>query len=262
MFLDQLRQRSVDWTLSIVSHGHGASVNLLLSDLQELLDPAHFEIVVTINCPESVAINTSVWGGAIEVIHNTEPHGFARNHNAALARARGKFVAVLDPDLRLYDNPFVALTDFLRMRPNSLAAPHVTDSDGEAQDNMRKLLTPAALWRRYFVRQRKADYAQLAASAQVDWIAGLFMSTTRDYFERHGGFDEAFHLYCEDAELCLRYWIGGGEVWSLPLQGVVHNARRRTLVELRHFLWHCESILRFWASRTFWQYLSRYVRRA
>lgn len=257
VFLEQLRLRSVEWTLSVISHGHGASVNRLLGDLRAMLDPTKFELIVTVNCPESVEIDGSLWPGAIQILRNDRPYGFAKNHNTALAAARGRFVAVLDPDLRLNENPFPALTDFLKSRPHSLAAPHVLDSEGNAQDNMRRLLTPAALWRRYGPHRRKADYGQVAASARVDWIAGLFMATSRDYFERHGGFDEAFHLYCEDTELCLRYWIGGGEVWSLPLEGVVHDARRRTLIELRHFTWHCQSILRLWSSRTFWRFLSR-----
>lgn len=258
VFLEQLRLRSVDWTLSVISHGHGASVNRLLGDLRSMLDPSKFELIVTINCPEPVAVDPTLWPGAIEIVRNERPQGFARNHNVALSNARGRFVAVLDPDLRLNQNPFPSLTEFLQSRPHSLAAPHVLDSDGNAQDNMRRLLTPVALWRRYGLRKRKADYGQVAASARVDWIAGLFMATSRDYFERHQGFDESFHLYCEDTELCLRYWIAGGEVWSLPLEGVVHNARRRTLIELRHFIWHCQSILRLWSSRTFWRYLSRY----
>jgi N-acetylglucosaminyl-diphospho-decaprenol L-rhamnosyltransferase len=246
-------QSTVDWTLSIVSHEHGASVNRLLADLQRLLDPARYEVIVTVNCPEPVAVDGSLWPGVLVVRHNERTQGFARNHNCALAEASGRYVAVLDPDLRLHRNPFPALAEFLTQHPDALIAPQVCDSGGCEQDNIRRLVTPAALWRRYVLR-RRCDYPDVQTPTPVDWIAGLFMAGCRDTFARQRGFDETFHLYCEDAELSLRYWNAGGAVWTYPFEGVIHDARRRTLVEMRHFLWHCESLLRLWTSRTFWRY--------
>lgn len=248
-------QSGIEWTLSIVSHGHGASVNRLLGDCRRLLDPARYEIIVTVNCPEDVPIDTTIWPGPFFLLTNSELRGFASNHNWALSRARGAYVAAIDPDLRLQVNPFADLARFLAERPMALAAPMVADSQGRVQDSMRRVVTPAALWRRYAQRPRRPDYAPTDQPLPVDWIAGLFVATSRRFFVTQRGFDERFHLYCEDTELSLRCWNAGGEVWSLPIHGVVHDARRQTLRDVRHFLWHCGSLLRLWASATFWRYL-------
>lgn len=246
---------AIEWTLSIVSHGHALSINRLLRNLALLLEVGRYEIVVTVNCPEPVAIDAGLWPGLILIRRNTEPHGFASNHNQALAVGSGRYVAMLDPDLRLETDIFPEMARFLAERPKSLAAPQVSDSQGRLQDNMRRLVTPAKLVARYARADRGLDYERCRRPIRVEWIAGLFMAGHRDFFLKQRGFDERFHLYCEDTELSLRYWNAGGEVWVLPFNGVFHDARRRTLSNPRHFAWHCVSLMRLWCSPTFWRYL-------
>ena len=41
-----------DWSLSVVSHGHIAQVRRLLEDFRARLDPAHVEVILTLNIAE------------------------------------------------------------------------------------------------------------------------------------------------------------------------------------------------------------------
>lgn len=116
-----------DWSLSIVSHGHREGVPALLADCARWLDPGRCEILLTLNDGE--AIDASAWPGALTVIRNEAPRGFAANHNAALRRARGLRLALVDPDLRLDGDPLAALAPLLDAGGLRIAAPRVTGAD-------------------------------------------------------------------------------------------------------------------------------------
>jgi GT2 family glycosyltransferase len=54
----------------------------------------------------------------------------------------------------------------------------------------------------------------------VTAVTGAFISADRDWFEQLGGFSEEYVFgHYEDADLCLKSWREGGEVWihNLPL---------------------------------------------
>jgi len=48
------------------------------------------------------------------------------------------------------------------------------------------------------------------------------MLVRREPFEKACGFDEAFPLYFEDADLCRRIRLAGGEVWYVPESEMAH----------------------------------------
>lgn len=243
-----------EWSLSIVSHGHARSVERLLGDCARVLDPARHEIIVTRNLNGARPISACGWQGRLSIIGNVRRHGFAENHNAALGLARGRYIATIDPDLRIESDPFPLLRAVLDAGPLRLAAPIVVDDAGRVQDNARRLLTPFALLRRY-VMKRDDSCAVDGEPRRCEWVAGLFIAARRETLTELRGFDPRFHLYCEDTDLSLRCWNRGGEVWAVPSRAVVHVARRQTLKSGRHFLWHLASMLKLWTSWTFWKYL-------
>lgn len=73
----------------------------------------------------------------------------------------------------------------------------------------------------------------------------------RDAFEAVGGFDERFHLYYEDVDLCARIRLSGKEVILCRSVEVIHDARRESHRNMRYFAWHLVSMLRFFMSRPF-----------
>ncbi len=241
-----------DWSLSVVSHGHLGQVRVLLKDLGAQLDPARFEILLTLNLPESAEGLDAVWPGRLTVIRNPAPKGFGANHNAALRSASGTWAATVDPDLRLPSgDPFPLLEAELEKRSTGIVSPTVLDEHGALSDHARAVPTPVRLLRRYARGGPASFESWLTLPHDVDWIAGLFMAMRRDVFVELGGFDERFHMYCEDVDLCLRSWNAGLAVRVIPGVAVVHPARRRTLKDPRHFAWHVGSLARLWSSASY-----------
>ncbi|MGQ0698014.1 MAG: glycosyltransferase [Panacagrimonas sp.] len=243
------------WTLSVVSHGHIAAIKNLLSDCHRFLDQARHEIIVTLNQPESVAGLDRDWKGPLRIIRNARAHGFGANHNAAFSYAQGRYLAVLDPDLKLHGDPFPELAAALDKSGVGIVATRVLDERGETADHARRAPTFSRLVRRKGIGEPRSYGASLDRALDVDWIAGLFMAMRRETHRRLSGFDERFFMYCEDVDLCLRAWNESLAVQVVPAAYVTHPARRQTLRRPRHFFWHCASLARLWSGKTFHRFM-------
>lgn len=240
-----------DWSLSVVSHGHGAAVRALLAGLAGQLDPARHEVLVTLNRSEADADLESAWPGPYRLIRNPRPQGFAANHNAALRQARGRWLAAIDPDLQFQGNPFPRLAQALADPHAGIVATRVLDERGEVADHARLRPSVLRLLRRHVADEELAYDETLERELDVDWVAGLFMAMRRDTFDRLGGFDTRYHMYCEDVDLCLRAWNAGLAVRVVPASWIVHPARRQSLRRAQHFFWHVRSLARLWTSTAY-----------
>jgi GT2 family glycosyltransferase len=57
----------------------------------------------------------------------------------------------------------------------------------------------------------------------IDAVSGAALMVRRQLFEELGGFDERFHFFCEDIDLCWRAKDSGCAVAYLPSAEVVHS---------------------------------------
>ncbi|NWG88172.1 MAG: hypothetical protein HXY26_11815 [Hydrogenophilaceae bacterium] len=80
---------------------------------------------------------------------------------------------------------------------------------------------------------------------QPDWLAGMFLMADSESFRAIGGFDEGFHLYYEDVDLCARMRKAGKTLFLCPEAHVIHDARRSSRRELRYLRWHISSLVRY-----------------
>lgn len=233
-------------TLSVVSHGQGALVDALLTDLARIAPPQLARIVLTRNLPEDRHAPAPMQP-PVTVIQNAVPKGFAANHNAAFAHCDTPYFAVVNPDVRLAEDPFPALVRALQDPCVALAAPGIVDAAGRRADHARGLVTPLEILRR-------AVGAPPPAPAHPAWLAGMFLVFRSEVYGRLGGFDEGYRLYCEDVDLCARLRLAGYGFRVVDEAQVVHEAQRTSHRSLRYLNWHLRSLLRWWTSASFHRY--------
>ena len=113
-------------TASIVSHGHGPMVPLLVEDL--LACPEISKIVVTQNSAETMELPLS---DRVALRRNPRPKGYGANQNAAFATATTPFFCVLNPDMRLKGNPFSDLLAGFHEDRIAVLGPKILSPDGE-----------------------------------------------------------------------------------------------------------------------------------
>ncbi len=233
--------------VSIVSHGHGAFVQHLLTDLAAHCAESVTRVVLTQNLPESAPEQpTAGWPFVLELRRNAHPVGFGVNHNRALINASEPWLCVLNPDVRLLahdpaPNPFPALLRAAAQPNVGCAYPQQLDGEGRVQDSERALPTPLALARRRLLGR---------SEHRADWVNAACLLLPRQVWQQLDGFDERYFMYCEDVDLCLRVRLLGLTLARAHTQ-VLHIGTRASHSRLRHLLWHVASLLRLWRSRAY-----------
>ncbi len=233
-------------TISIVSHGHGAQLQALLQDCERFALPGR--IVVTSNVPEAQLQIPPRLRDQVVHIENTQPLGFAANHNQAFAQCDTPLFCVLNPDVRLTEDPFPLLEQTLSDPAVGLAAPCVATPNGSIEDSVRRFPTIRGLVIKSLGgADGRYRLDRASTPVQVDWVGGMFMLFRAEAFAAVRGFDERFFLYYEDVDICARLWKAGYQVLACPQMSVIHDARRASRHDWQHRRWHAASMLRYFA---------------
>ncbi len=234
--------------VSVVSHGHGPTVQPLLYALAAGVQGGASSVrrvVLTLNIPEPEPLPPpGGWPFVLQIIHNGCAIGFGANHNRALAAAAEPFVCVLNPDVVLAGgDPFAALVQAAAAPGAGCAYPLQVDAQGQLQDSQRELPTPQALLRRRAFGRRER---------RVDWVNAACIVLPQPVWQGIGGFDESYFMYCEDVDLCLRVRLAGFALVQAPVQ-IEHSGQRASHQRWTHLRWHLSSLWRLWRSPVYRQ---------
>jgi N-acetylglucosaminyl-diphospho-decaprenol L-rhamnosyltransferase len=235
-------------TLSVVSHRQNALINKLLEDIARVC-AGRVTLVLTENVMDPVALAAPAAGCPVEAISNRTRRGFGANHNAAFARCRTPYFCVANPDIKMPVDPFPALLAALENPRAGVAAPLVRAPDGHIEDSARRFPTVGRLLRKLWRRRSEPDYRTDTGPIEVDWVAGMFMLFRSEAFAAVSGFDEAYFLYYEDADICRRLLRVGMGTMFVPGSEIVHDARRASRRDPRYARHHAASLLRYLISR-------------
>ena len=234
-------------TLSVISHGHTGIIGDLLEDLARCRPPQLAKLVITLNlCEERPKIPRGL-NVPVHWCANPDPKGFGANHNAAFRYCDTEWFAVVNPDIRFDEDPFKPMIaeagDSL-----GLVAPTVLNADKSIADSARGLITPYEILARRIM--------PCVPFPHPVWMAGMFLLFRAEAYRGVSGFDERFHLYCEDFDICARIRLLGWPIKRCEQAIVVHDARRASHDTPQHLFWHVCSLLSMWTSRTWWRYRS------
>lgn len=244
--------------ISVVSHGQGNLVRALLNDLAAMEGASDFALLLTLNLPETLPFGPADFPFPVRIVENERPKGFGANHNAAFryGEAEGEFryFCVLNPDIRLPGPVLESLRRTLDADPGAaLAAPLVVDATGTVEDSARALPTPIGILARGLRLALRRPAGAITPAENPDWVAGMFMLFRARDFAAVGGFDERFHLYYEDVDVCCRLRLAGRGIRLDRNASAIHEARRSSHRDLRYLRWHLASMARFFTSGVFFR---------
>lgn len=238
-------------SISVVSHAQIGLVADLVRDIDEHCKDSALELILTLNLDETLPFASDSFSFPIKVIRNATPIGFAANHNQAFTYTAGRYFCVMNPDIRLNNNPFPMLCECLKNQAVGVVAPLVLGMNGEIEDSARYFPSPLKILCKVVDKCINSDYAVWDTPVYPDWVGGMFMLLPRCIFERLDGFDSRYFLYYEDVDICARLRLQGYEVVLCPEARVIHHAQRSSHRNFRYLRWHLRSMTRFFFSSVY-----------
>ncbi len=164
-------------------------------------------------------------GVRFHYLQNEENLGFAKANNQGIKQAQGRYVLLLNPDMRLDTDTLTQAVAWMDTHPGAaLAGPRLVGPQGELVPHVRRFPTWAdqacillklphvfpSLLNRYLARD--FDYTH---DALVDSVRGSFFLLRRSTIERFGGLDERYFIWFEEVDYCKQIAKAGLETWYM-----------------------------------------------
>lgn len=228
--------RPVDLSIIIVSYNTKALTLQALESLFRHPPPVDFEVLLLDNAsPDGSFEAIDAAFPQIKAIAHPQNVGFAAGNNIAAERARGRRILLLNPDTITLPNSHSGLWAFAEREPERgiwggrTLFPDMTLNATSCWSRMTlwslfcsafflthighhsSVFNPEAMpeWKRDSVRD-------------VDIVTGCFLLIDAALWRELGGFDPAFFMYAEEADLCLRARRLGARPGISPEAEIVH----------------------------------------
>ena len=200
---------------------------------------------------------------AVEVIRNSQNHGFGAACNQAARSLDADYVLFLNPDTRVEPEAVARAVGCLEEpahRDVGIVGGRLVQKSGEIARGCARFPTPWTCLTRLLGFDRALaswglsypmtewDHAQ---SREVDHVMGAFYMVRRTVFEALGGFDERFFMYLEDVDFSRRarkagwrcfynaeagaYHRGGGTSEQVKDARLFYSLHSRVLYAQKHF---------------------------
>jgi GT2 family glycosyltransferase len=159
--------------------------------------------------------------GRLRAILNDENLGFGKACNKGIAASRGRYVVLLNNDTIPLAGWLDALVSAVEADPTiGMAGSRLLYPNGTIQHagitwNAHNML--------YHVhRGVPNDAPEVLVPRDYPAVTGACILLPRDLLVELGGFDESFHMYVEDIDLCMRVWERGRRVTYRPDSVLFH----------------------------------------
>ncbi|NOX60974.1 MAG: glycosyltransferase family 2 protein [Chloroflexi bacterium] len=172
----------------------------------------------------------------VRVLINEENRGFAAGNNQGIARARGRYLLLLNPDTEMPPTALRRLLAYMEAHPKvGVVGPKLVGERGKIQGgaagydpSLRTIFNYATFLYRLFPRHFRGLWLphqlyRQEQPIQVDWVSGACMLVRTEAAAAAGPLDESYFMYSEDAEWCRRIRGAGYRVVCHPGVTVVHH---------------------------------------
>jgi N-acetylglucosaminyl-diphospho-decaprenol L-rhamnosyltransferase len=195
---------------------------------------------------ETIVVDNASTDGSLDMLRHEFPwvtveplrsnRGFARANNAALSKAQGRYVFILNPDTEIQGK---AIETMIRYMDNhlkcALVAPQIVNPDGSFQEGsvrrdptfvsqviillkLQHAVAKQPMLQRYYATDFKPEHEQ-----QIEQPMGAALFIRKSVLDRVGHFDEGFFLWFEEVDLCKRLRNAGEQIWYLPVVTIMHH---------------------------------------
>jgi GT2 family glycosyltransferase len=254
-------QKNMDLSIVILSWNDCGHLEECLESLALCTKTRSMEIIVVDNAStDGSADMVQTRFPHVKLVRNTENLGFPKGNNLGMSLSTGKYVCLLNSDIKVFEGCMDVLADFMDKNPKAgMVGPRILNGDLTHQSSCRNFPT---LWNNFcsasglvslFPRSRFWSGEHMFhfggdRQIDVDVLVGCFWMVRREALDQFGPLDEGFFMYAEDVDWCKRCWESGWRVVFVPAAQAVHyrggSSSRRDPVWVE--LTQQRSLLRYW----------------
>jgi N-acetylglucosaminyl-diphospho-decaprenol L-rhamnosyltransferase len=201
--------------------------------------PADVEIVVVDNCSTDRGATIAARARPdAKIMRSPRNLGFGGGCNLGWRQGSWRYVAFINPDVRVLPGALETLVERLRTEPHAIIGPVMLDEHGRPRQCKRRaelrsdvigLLPSSVRWspQRWGDRLDESDLLHTRGGV-VDQVEGACFVVSRADLDLVGGFDEDLFLYDEEESLAVRLRALGGEAIYEPAAAVGHSGQDST----------------------------------
>lgn len=168
--------------------------------------------------------------------------GFSAGNNAAIkpdleSDHPADLYLLLNPDTIVRPGAIENLKNFMDVHPDvGIAGARLEGPDGTPQIAAFRFLTAGreftqylrlGVWEKLFPRS-VVRVPTPEEPIAVDWVSGASLMVRREVLQKIGLLDEAYFLYFDEVDFCLRARRAGFSCWLVPQSRIVHLAEQAT----------------------------------
>lgn len=167
------------------------------------------------------------------LIENKENTGFPKGNNIGVARAKGKYLCILNPDTVVAEDTFAKLLNFSKSKENlGIVGCKLIDGTGNfLPESKRNIPTPNVSLLKMLGNDKKyyASHVSENEIGKVNVFVGAFMFVETEKYLAMNGFDEDFFMYGEDIDLSFRFVKKGFDNYYFGETTVIHYKGESTI---------------------------------
>lgn len=228
-------KKEIGISIIIVTWDSEEVIKDCLDSVYSQKDEINFEVIVVDNGSED---NTkkiiNEFFPEVNLISNPENLGYSFANNQGIEKAKGKFVLLLNPDVKLMNNFLFKMLEFMQKNQKVGAlGPQLLNPDGSVQPSCREFPDfSTIIWEfsglSYFFPKNKIfgrwrmGYFDHNFTREVPQPMGSALLLRRKTLNQTGLFDTNFKIFFSDVDLCFRIKRSGWKIYFYPEAKAVH----------------------------------------
>lgn len=212
--------------------------NMVESIRTAVPDTFEYEIIIVDNASEDAdfaQLNEISRLPRVRIVPSRFNGGFAMGNMLGVQHARGQYYLFLNNDTLLQNDILTAFFNYAENHPDAgLLSGQLYDEHGKRSTSFKtfpslsKQLFGSGFARLIGTSRFPGNKTLIDKPTEVGVVSGSCMFFRSEVFDRIGGLDTAFFLYCEEEDISKRVWDTGAKVVSLPEAKITHIAGAST----------------------------------
>lgn len=234
------QQNMPDVSISIVSFNTRDLIKLCLESIKNLSPSLNVETVVVDNAStdgsSETIKNEFPW---VVLIENSKNRYFGPANNQAFEIAKGRYVAILNSDTKLFPDTLERLVSFMEKHPEAgaITCEYLRENGRQLKAEAHNYwnfhsLVYCTLCRNSFGEKiyglfNKSSSGKINVEyneyCEADVISDTLLFVKKNILDSIGGYDERFLLYSTEDDICARIKNLGYKIYYVPQAKLIHS---------------------------------------